>query len=78
MLNAGIFVFYVVDVLDFAGSFEVFSRTRLVPGVEPVLNHRGPDRRSWGSRARLPFGVLEWRSHRRNDQREKQVVDFAG
>lgn len=33
-LNVGIFVFDDVEVLDFAGPFEVFSRTRLTPGVE--------------------------------------------
>jgi transcriptional regulator GlxA family with amidase domain len=32
--NVGILVFENVEVLDFAGPFEVFSRTRLVPGVE--------------------------------------------
>jgi transcriptional regulator GlxA family with amidase domain len=32
--NVGIFVFDGVEVLDFAGPFEVFSRTRLVPGTE--------------------------------------------
>ena len=32
--NVGIFIFENVEVLDFAGPFEVFSRTRLVPGVE--------------------------------------------
>jgi putative intracellular protease/amidase len=30
-INAGIFIFDGVEVLDFAGPFEVFSRTRLVP-----------------------------------------------
>jgi transcriptional regulator GlxA family with amidase domain len=33
-LNVGIFVFDDVEVLDFAGPFEVFSRARLVGGVE--------------------------------------------
>jgi len=33
-LNVGIVVFDDVEVLDFAGPFEVFSRTRLTPGVE--------------------------------------------
>ncbi len=33
-LNVGIFVFDGVEILDFAGPYEVFSRTRLVPGVE--------------------------------------------
>jgi len=32
--NVGILVFDDVEVLDFAGPFEVFSRTRLVPGPE--------------------------------------------
>ena len=32
--NVGILIFDGVEVLDFAGPFEVFSRTRLVPGVE--------------------------------------------
>jgi transcriptional regulator GlxA family with amidase domain len=31
--NAGILIFDGVEVLDFAGPFEVFSRTRLVPGA---------------------------------------------
>ena len=33
-LGVGIFIFDGVEVLDFAGPFEVFSRTRLVPGSE--------------------------------------------
>jgi transcriptional regulator GlxA family with amidase domain len=32
--KVGILLFDAVEVLDFAGPFEVFSRTRLVPGVE--------------------------------------------
>lgn len=32
--NVGIFIFNDVEVLDFAGPFEVFSRTRLIPGLE--------------------------------------------
>ncbi len=32
--NVGILIFNDVEVLDFAGPFEVFSRTRLVPGLE--------------------------------------------
>jgi transcriptional regulator GlxA family with amidase domain len=32
--SVGIFIFDDVEVLDFAGPFEVFSRTRLVPGAE--------------------------------------------
>ena len=33
-INAGIFIFDGVEVLDFAGPFEVFSRTRLLAGTE--------------------------------------------
>jgi len=33
-LNVGILIFDGVEVLDFAGPFEVFSRTRIVPGAE--------------------------------------------
>jgi len=33
-LNTAIFIFDGVEVLDFAGPFEVFARTRLVAGVE--------------------------------------------
>ena len=33
-LSAGIFIFDGVEVLDFAGPFEVFSRTRTVPGAD--------------------------------------------
>jgi transcriptional regulator GlxA family with amidase domain len=32
-INVGIFIFDGVEVLDFAGPFEVFSRTRLQPGT---------------------------------------------
>jgi transcriptional regulator GlxA family with amidase domain len=32
--NVGILIFADVEVLDFAGPFEVFSRTRIVPGTE--------------------------------------------
>jgi transcriptional regulator GlxA family with amidase domain len=33
-LNVGILIFGGVEVLDFAGPYEVFSRTRLTPGAE--------------------------------------------
>ncbi len=33
-LQVGVFVFDDVEVLDFAGPFEVFSRTRATPGLE--------------------------------------------
>jgi len=33
-LNTAIFIFDDVEVLDFAGPFQVFARTRLVAGVE--------------------------------------------
>lgn len=39
-LNVGIFVFPQVEVLDFAGPYEVFSRTRTSPGV---LSRRSED-----------------------------------
>lgn len=32
--SVGIFIFEQVEVLDFAGPYEVFSRTRLVPGID--------------------------------------------
>jgi transcriptional regulator GlxA family with amidase domain len=32
--NVGILIFDNVEVLDFAGPFEVFSRVRLVPGID--------------------------------------------
>ncbi len=32
--SVGIFIFEEVEVLDFAGPYEVFSRTRLKPGIE--------------------------------------------
>lgn len=38
--NVAILIFDNVEVLDFAGPFEVFSRTRLVPGAE---SRRGDD-----------------------------------
>jgi transcriptional regulator GlxA family with amidase domain len=46
-IQVGILIFDDVEVLDFAGPFEVFSRTRLTPGVE--------SRRSEQS---APFGVF--------------------
>ncbi len=50
--NVGIFVFDGVEVLDFAGPFEVFSRTRLTPGVE-----------SRRSEETAPFHVFTVASH---------------
>jgi len=32
--KVGILIFDMVELLDFVGPFEVFSRTRLIPGVE--------------------------------------------
>ena len=40
-LNVGILLFDNVEVLDFAGPFEVFSRTRLQPGVEARRSEDG-------------------------------------
>ena len=39
--NVGILIFDDVEVLDFAGPFEVFSRTRLVPGLESRRSQDG-------------------------------------
>jgi transcriptional regulator GlxA family with amidase domain len=39
--NVGILIFDGVEVLDFAGPFEVLSRTRLVPGTESRRNDDG-------------------------------------
>ena len=36
--NVGIFIFNDVDILDFSGPYEVFSRTRLVAGLESRLS----------------------------------------
>ncbi len=33
-INVGIVIFPGVEVLDFAGPYEVFSRTRTVPGTQ--------------------------------------------
>jgi transcriptional regulator GlxA family with amidase domain len=51
-LNVGIFVFDDVEVLDFAGPFEVFSRVRLEPGVA--------SRRSDASAPFNVFTVAAW------------------
>lgn len=40
-INVGILLFDNVEVLDFAGPFEVFSRTRLQPGVETRRSEEG-------------------------------------
>jgi transcriptional regulator GlxA family with amidase domain len=40
-INVGILLFDNVEVLDFAGPFEVFSRTRLLPGVEARRSEEG-------------------------------------
>lgn len=39
--NVGILIFDGVEVLDFAGPFEVFSRTRLVPGLDSRRSEDG-------------------------------------
>ncbi|MBI4032567.1 DJ-1/PfpI family protein [Candidatus Berkelbacteria bacterium] len=39
--TVGILIFQGVEVLDFAGPFEVFSRTRLVPGIESRRTEQG-------------------------------------
>ena len=40
-LSAGILVFDGVEVLDFAGPFEVLSRARLTPGIESRRSDEG-------------------------------------
>src|SRR5215470_8652689 len=40
-LNVGILIFDDVEVLDFAGPFEVFSRTRTVPGIDSRRSDEG-------------------------------------
>ena len=37
--NVGIFIFDEVDILDFSGPYEVFSRTRTKPGIESRKNN---------------------------------------
>ena len=37
--NVGIFIFDEVDILDFSGPYEVFSRTRTKPGLESRKNN---------------------------------------
>jgi len=37
--NVGIFIFDEVDILDFTGPYEVFSRTRTKPGIESRKNN---------------------------------------
>lgn len=51
-IQVGILLFDGVEILDFAGPFEVFSRTRLVPGVE-----------SRRSEASAPFRVFTVARH---------------
>jgi len=41
ILHVGILIFDDVEVLDFAGPFEVFSRTRMRPGVESRRSSEG-------------------------------------
>ena len=71
-LNTAIFISDGVEVLDFAGPFEVFSRTRLVPGVE-----------SRRSDASAPFNVftvarLADTVHATGGLRVLPHFDFAG
>ena len=47
-LNVGIFIFDDVEVLDFAGPFEVFSRTRLTRGSIPADHRLGAFQRLHG------------------------------
>jgi transcriptional regulator GlxA family with amidase domain len=52
----GILIFDDVEVLDFAGPFEVFSRTRLTPGIESRRSEESaPFRVFTVARARAPI-----------------------
>lgn len=64
-LNVGILIFDGVEVLDFAGPFEVFSRTRLISGAESRRSEESAPfriflvaRRSEAVRATADFRVL--------------------
>lgn len=55
-MNVGILFFDDVEVLDFAGPFEVFSRTRLQPGIESRRSNAGAPFNVYGvARVRGPI-----------------------
>jgi transcriptional regulator GlxA family with amidase domain len=56
VMNVGILFFDDVEVLDFAGPFEVFSRTRLQPGIESRRSNSGAPFNVYGvARVRGPI-----------------------
>ena len=56
--NVGILIFDGVEILDFAGPFEVFSRTRLVPGAESRRSEESaPFRVFTVAKARAPIST---------------------
>lgn len=56
--NVGIFIFDNVEVLDFAGPYEVFSRTRLEPGIEALRDEENaPFRVFTVARSREPIAA---------------------
>ena len=67
--SVGILIFDGVEVLDFAGPFEVFSRTRLAPGAE--------SRRSDDSAPFAVFTVAKSRAHIRTTG-DLEVVPHHG
>jgi len=67
--SVGILIFDGVEVLDFAGPFEVFSRTRLTPGAE--------SRRSDDSAPFAVFTVAKSRAHIRTTG-DLEVVPHHG
>jgi len=67
--NVGILIFDDVEVLDFAGPFEVFSRTRLLPGPE--------SRRSEDSAPFTVFTVASSRAHIRTTGKLEVVPHYG-
>jgi transcriptional regulator GlxA family with amidase domain len=58
-MNAAILIFDDVEVLDFAGPFEVFSRTRLEPGTESRRSdHSAPFRVFTVAKTRAPIRAV--------------------
>ena len=68
-INVGIFIFDEVEVLDFAGPFEVFSRTRLLKGAE--------SRRSDDSAPFNPFTVSMDTEHLTATGGLKIIADYT-
>ena len=81
--RVGILLFDEVEVLDFAGPFEVFSRTRTVPGVESRRNtDSAPFEVLTVARTRAPItatgGLIVQPSHGFGDASELEVLVIPG